>query len=402
MKTFLIFVLFLGLMFTSVFFISGYLKITEAGSITVSALVPHKSATTTFSYSAGGSFTFSVTSTSAGDVKIEFTMPTNFYTENLQMQSFAYDKTVFESQKPPPADKSFIGKVYDFNFLNASNTSVTHLSSAPTIVLYYLDADVSGYNESTIAPYRRGESDTAWRLISGYSLNTSLNAITFATSTFSSFGIIGAPSCSDGSDNDGDSKTDYPADPGCSSATDNDETDPTSSPPPSSSGGGGGGGYSAPATSVILGGRAYPKSAVTVLKDAQVTATTVAGADGNFQFIISGISTGNYIFSVYSEDNKGNRSSLSTFPVSATSGSTAQIGGIFIAPTIVTDKSEVKRGDTLAIFGQSAPQARSIRKKNFSAAPFRTKTEFIYITLTLQLLIMVCIRRGQKLPSATN
>ena len=32
--------------------------------------------------------------------------------------------------------------------------------------------------------------------------------------------------CSDGKDNDGDGKTDYPADPGCTSADDNDETDP--------------------------------------------------------------------------------------------------------------------------------------------------------------------------------
>src|SRR5258705_2881294 len=31
--------------------------------------------------------------------------------------------------------------------------------------------------------------------------------------------------CSDGCDNDGDGKTDYPAEPGCSSPDDNDETD---------------------------------------------------------------------------------------------------------------------------------------------------------------------------------
>lgn len=40
--------------------------------------------------------------------------------------------------------------------------------------------------------------------------------------------------CSDGVDNDSDGKTDYPTDPGCSSATDNDETDPapTDTTPP--------------------------------------------------------------------------------------------------------------------------------------------------------------------------
>ena len=43
--------------------------------------------------------------------------------------------------------------------------------------------------------------------------------------------------------------------------------------------------------------------------------------------------------------------------MSVTSGATTQISGIFIAPTIDVDKSEVKRGDDIAIFGQSAPQA---------------------------------------------
>ncbi|MCA1709317.1 MAG: hypothetical protein LC808_40980 [Actinobacteria bacterium] len=37
--------------------------------------------------------------------------------------------------------------------------------------------------------------------------------------------------CSDSADNDSDGRTDFPADPGCSSATDNDETDPPPTPP---------------------------------------------------------------------------------------------------------------------------------------------------------------------------
>ena len=43
--------------------------------------------------------------------------------------------------------------------------------------------------------------------------------------------------------------------------------------------------------------------------------------------------------------------------MSVTSGVTSYVSGIFIAPTIAVDKSEVKRGDNIAIFGQSAPQA---------------------------------------------
>jgi hypothetical protein len=37
--------------------------------------------------------------------------------------------------------------------------------------------------------------------------------------------------CANEKDDDGDGKTDYPADPGCSSSTDTDETDPVQPPP---------------------------------------------------------------------------------------------------------------------------------------------------------------------------
>ncbi len=129
-------------------------------------------------------------------------------------------------------------------------------------------------------------------------------------------------------------------------------------PPPPPGGGGGGGGWGGvPVTSVTFSGRAYPNSTITLLKDAQIAATTVAGADANFTIILSGLSGGNFIFSVYSEDNKGIRSSLLTFPISVTSGATTKVGGIFIAPTLTTDKSEVRRGDNITIFGQSKPNA---------------------------------------------
>ena len=122
--------------------------------------------------------------------------------------------------------------------------------------------------------------------------------------------------------------------------------------------GGGGGGYVAPAeTRVNFSGKAYPQSKITLLKDAQVVATTVAGADANFSISITGLSTGNYIFSVYGEDSKGNRSSLLAFPVGVTFGVIVNVTGIFIAPTIDVDKEEVRRGENIAIFGQSLPEA---------------------------------------------
>lgn len=125
------------------------------------------------------------------------------------------------------------------------------------------------------------------------------------------------------------------------------------------SGGGGGGRFvPPPVTGVIFSGRAYPGSSVTLLKDAQIVATTVAGPDANFQISISGLSAGSYIFSVYGEDKKGRRSSLFAFPISITRGVITSVTGIFIAPTIAVDKSKVKKGDNIAIFGQSVSEGK--------------------------------------------
>lgn len=136
-------------------------------------------------------------------------------------------------------------------------------------------------------------------------------------------------------------------------------------PVASSSGGGGGGGGGGGAGGGGTGGgiipqvnflgRSYPLSKVTVLKDGQIAITTIAGPDANFAVGLSGLSTGQYTFSLYGEDNSGRRSTLFNFPLYITQGAATTIGGIFISPTIDVDKSQVTRGDNIAIFGQSVP-----------------------------------------------
>lgn len=126
-------------------------------------------------------------------------------------------------------------------------------------------------------------------------------------------------------------------------------------------GGGGGGGRSTtviPDTNVVFAGRAYPLSKVTILKDGQAVVTTIAGPDSNFTATISNLTRGDYSFSVYGEDKNGVRSRPFTFSVYITPGVVTKISGIFIAPTIAVDKKEVRRGDAIAIFGQSTPNAQ--------------------------------------------
>lgn len=126
-------------------------------------------------------------------------------------------------------------------------------------------------------------------------------------------------------------------------------------------GGGGGGGSSSTkgdGAQVVLAGSAYPNSRVTVLKDAQIIATTVADDLAHFQVVVSNLSTGRYTFSLYSEDVKGYRSALRTFPVLLTKDVLNKIDSIFLSPTIAGDKTEVRRGDPIVLFGQSAPYAQ--------------------------------------------
>lgn len=135
---------------------------------------------------------------------------------------------------------------------------------------------------------------------------------------------------------------------------------PTGSTAPAGGGGGGGGGGGAPSqgdTGVIFSGRAYPLSKVNILKDGQLVLTTIAGPDSNFTASLTDLSSGNYTFALYGEDKKGIRSSQFSFPIFITSGVVTTVGGIFIAPTLSLDKSEVKKGDTITVFGQSTPKS---------------------------------------------
>ena len=144
--------------------------------------------------------------------------------------------------------------------------------------------------------------------------------------------------------------------------------------PPVVSGGGGGGGGTVQGAQIVLTGRAYPKSQITILKDAQVVAITVADESAHFQVLIKGLSAGTYIFSLYSEDTKGIRSSLFTFPVSISRGILAKIDSIFIAPTLNADKIQVKKGDPIVLLGQSYPFS-DINLEVNSAEPHFVKTK---------------------------
>lgn len=126
-------------------------------------------------------------------------------------------------------------------------------------------------------------------------------------------------------------------------------------------GGGGGGGNTnnevlGLPTSINFSGMAYPLSRVYILKDGKIAITTIADQAANFSVSLSGLTTNTYTFSIYGEDGANRKSSFFSFPVYVTAGTTINIGNVFLSPTIDIDKSEVKQGDDLIIFGKSIPK----------------------------------------------
>jgi len=106
---------------------------------------------------------------------------------------------------------------------------------------------------------------------------------------------------------------------------------------------------------VTFSGRAYPLSQVTLLRNGQKLLTKLASADSKFSLSLSNLSEGNYSFGLYAEDAAARRSETFSVSLHLTESASTHVSGIFLSPTLGTDKSQVRRGDNLALFGQTTP-----------------------------------------------
>lgn len=107
--------------------------------------------------------------------------------------------------------------------------------------------------------------------------------------------------------------------------------------------------------SAVFSGRAYPDSVVKILKDGQITATTASGNDGGFETTLSNLTAGAYSFAVYAYDNNGEKSDTITYRRNIAEREIIEISPIIIAPTVNSEKVEVKKNESVAIYGQSIP-----------------------------------------------
>lgn len=136
--------------------------------------------------------------------------------------------------------------------------------------------------------------------------------------------------------------------------------------PPSGGGGSGGGGggagvYIPPVEpnhdSAIFKGLAYPGSIVSLLKNGTIITEVPASPNGTFQITVRNLGQGTYTFGIIAEDVERRKSSMQTFSIYLTSDVSTVVEGIFIPPTITTDKTETVRGDPIVLLGKAAPNA---------------------------------------------
>ncbi|MBY0376449.1 hypothetical protein K2P96_00540, partial [Patescibacteria group bacterium] len=106
---------------------------------------------------------------------------------------------------------------------------------------------------------------------------------------------------------------------------------------------------------VRFSGEAYPNATVSVLKNGVVVATVTADKDGVFSVTLEEKYQSTIVYTIFAVDLSGNKSLLLNYPIVVYSGFLTHLSGIRFAPTIVTDKAEVKSGDYLTVSGFALP-----------------------------------------------
>jgi hypothetical protein len=107
----------------------------------------------------------------------------------------------------------------------------------------------------------------------------------------------------------------------------------------------------------VFKGLAYPRSTISLLKNGIILAEIPANPNGSFEIHVRNLNPGTYSFGIRAEDSSGLQSKLLVFTIFVSSSVATIVEGIFIPPTITSDKTEVRKGDPITFSGRSAPDA---------------------------------------------
>ena len=130
----------------------------------------------------------------SGSTQVSLTIPPRFAGSDADFQVKKLDKdTVLLTTSTPTSAKKAIGDhVYQLDALSSPTERVSSFDQAITVTMNYTDAQVVGYDESTLTIYRWDGS--AWYELDNCTVDTVANTISCTTSAFSTFVLFGESS----------------------------------------------------------------------------------------------------------------------------------------------------------------------------------------------------------------
>ncbi len=108
-------------------------------------------------------------------------------------------------------------------------------------------------------------------------------------------------------------------------------------------------------TKVVLRGKAYPLSKVTILLDGKLLGTALADTNADFLFSANNVTPGTATFSFSAQDSKGINSLLTSTVFEVVQAAVTTVANVFLPPTISVNKNPVAPGELLTLSGQTVP-----------------------------------------------
>lgn len=110
-------------------------------------------------------------------------------------------------------------------------------------------------------------------------------------------------------------------------------------------------------TKVIIVGKGYPNSDIHILIDGKVTGIVRTNSQADFNYETTAIPPGVVSVGMWTEDKTGLKSTLLTLTLRVITGAITTITGAYLSPTIELEKTSIKKGESLRVFGQTVPSA---------------------------------------------
>lgn len=108
---------------------------------------------------------------------------------------------------------------------------------------------------------------------------------------------------------------------------------------------------------VVFSGYAAPSGVITFVRDGTTVGTTTADSSAKFSMTLANQPTGSVVYEVQGTDADGQSLSSVTFALTLSLNTTTVISGVFLGPSIGVDKTGVKIGTPVTVFGTTAPNS---------------------------------------------